>query len=54
MTKDNYIEVEEDGTPYDEVCEHGVHFGGYNCIICHPEKNVNLSWLFTEPSQEDD
>jgi len=47
MAKGKVIEVEEDGTPYDAVCIHGVHFGGYNCIICHPEKEAALAWLFS-------
>ncbi|MFH1633755.1 MAG: hypothetical protein ABIG63_07045 [Chloroflexota bacterium] len=48
--KNNWIEVEEDGTPYDEVCVHGVHFGGYNCWVCHPEKlsPALQSWLFPD------
>lgn len=22
--------------PYDETCEHGVHYGGKDCFGCHP------------------
>lgn len=50
----NYIEVEEDGTPYDKTCEHGIHFGGYNCCVCHPEKAASLAWLFAEAPQQED
>ncbi len=47
MTRNQLVEVEEDGTPYDVVCEHGVHFGGYRCWTCHPELQSCASWLFT-------
>ena len=46
------VEVEEDGTPYDVVCEHGVHFGGYRCWVCHPELLPSSHWLFTPEMDE--
>ena len=46
MKSRKIIEVEEDGTPYDVVCEHGIHFGGYRCRACHPELLAASSWLF--------
>lgn len=46
MAKRKYVEVEE-GIEYAVTCEHGVHFGGYNCVVCHPEKLSSIAWLFS-------
>jgi hypothetical protein len=32
---------------YKDVCEHGVHYGGENCWVCHPEKLSSSFWLFS-------
>jgi len=32
---------------YKDVCEHGVHWSGENCWVCHPEKLVSSLWLFS-------
>ena len=52
MAKRKYVEVEENGVEYSVTCEHGVHFGGYNCVVCHPEKLLSIAWLFSPEMDE--
>lgn len=47
MTKKTIEEVESNGMTYEPTCEHGVHFGGCNCVVCHPEKLASMAWLFS-------
>lgn len=52
MAKRKYVEVEANCVEYAVICEHGVHFGGYNCVVCHPEKLSSLAWLFAPEMDE--